>query len=369
MAGSEPLSFTPLDSWLPLYQNLLIVAGPCSVENLHQLKTTAKELAMLKQVPVLRAGVWKPRSRPGNFEGVGEEALPWLQEIKKETGQRIAVEVAQPRHAELCLKHDVDILWLGARTSVNPFMVAEIARAIKGTGIAMMIKNPVSPDLQLWIGSIERIFQAGSNKIIAIHRGFHGYHKSRYRNIPLWSIPLTLKKELPGIPVICDPSHIAGDRRWIKEIAQKAMALRMDGLMIESHHKPEHALTDPIQQITPAELQTLLKQVIPAEKKDQTEKQLAELRALIDDKDHELLELLAERLQMVEEIGIIKKDNKISILQPERKNDISTDRKEKGTALGLKTEFVDKLFSILHQESVNIQQSIQKKEKNRPIDH
>ncbi len=360
MARSEPLPFTPLDAWLPLYRNLLIVAGPCSVENRHQLETTAKELAQLKRVPVLRAGVWKPRSRPGHFEGVGAEALPWLQEIKKETGLKIAVEVAQPRHAELCLKHDVDILWLGARTSVNPFMVAEIARAIKGSGVAMMIKNPVSPDLQLWVGSIERIFLAGSNKIIAIHRGFHGYHKSRYRNIPLWNIPLTLKKELPGIPVICDPSHIAGDRRWIKEIAQKAMALKMDGLMIESHHKPEHALTDPMQQITPAELKTLLNQLLTPEKKDEPEKYLAELRALIDDKDNELLELLVERFQLVEEIGIIKKKKKISILQPDRKNDISTDRREKGTTLGLNPDFIDQLLTILHKESVKIQQTINK---------
>lgn len=360
MARSEPLPFTPLDSWLPLYENLLFVAGPCSVENHHQLKTTAKEIADLKKVPVLRAGVWKPRSRPGHFEGVGAEALPWLQEIKKETGLKIAVEVAQPHHAEQCLKHDIDILWLGARTSVNPFMVAEIARAIKGSGVAMMIKNPVSPDLQLWIGSIERIFQAGSNKIIAIHRGFHGYHKNRYRNIPLWNIPIDLKKELPGIPVICDPSHIAGDRRWIWEIAQKALSLKMDGLMIESHHKPEHALTDPLQQITPSELKTLLLLLLSPENIKKPEMQLAELRALIDDKDLEILELLTERLQFVKEIGIIKKEKKISILQSERKNYIFIDRRDKGTALGLNPDFVDQLLIILHKESVKIQQTINK---------
>ncbi len=364
MSGYAFLPFVPLDTWLPLHRKRLIVAGPCSVENRTQLVATAKEIAQLNVVPVLRAGVWKPRSRPGHFEGVGAKALPWLQEIKKETGLKIAVEVAQPGHVELCLKHDIDILWLGARTSVNPFMVAEIAQAIKGSGIAMMVKNPVSPDLQLWIGAIERIYQAGSNKVIAIHRGFHGYHKSRYRNIPLWHIPLSLKKELPGIPVICDPSHIAGNRRWVGEVAKKATTLHMDGLMIESHYKPDQALTDPAQQVTPSELKTLLDKIEETEHLDKPQKLLEELRALIDDKDHELLELLAERMQLVEEIGIIKNKNKISILQHERKNDISTDRREKGTALGLNPDFIDQLLTILHKESVKIQQTTPKGEQN-----
>lgn len=360
MSGTAQLSFVPLDAWLPLYHNFLVVAGPCSVENREQLETTAKGLAQLKMVPVLRAGVWKPRSRPGHFEGIGAAALPWLQEIKNETGQQVAVEVAQPGHAELCLKHDIDILWLGARTSVNPFMVAEIAEAIKGTGIAVMIKNPVSPDLQLWIGAIERICKAGTNKIIAIHRGFHGYHKSRYRNIPLWNIPLTLKKELPGIPVICDPSHIAGNRKWIGEVAEKAIALNMDGLMIESHYKPDQALTDPLQQITPEELHGLLNNLLAPRQKEEPDRMLEKIRTLIDDKDHELLELLAERMCLVEEIGIIKNEIKTSILQPGRKNEITTDRKEKGVSLGLKPGFVDKLLTLLHQESVLIQQRLKK---------
>lgn len=356
MAGNSSLPFLPLESWLPLNHDLLIVAGPCSVESRNQLDATARELARLNVAPVLRAGVWKPRSRPGHFEGVGAKALPWMQEIRKETGLRIAVEVAQPGHAELCLKHDIDILWLGARTSVNPFMVDEIAQAIKGTGVAMMIKNPVSPDLQLWIGAIERICLAGSKKIIAIHRGFHGYHKNRYRNIPLWNIPLSLKKELPEIPVICDPSHIAGNRKYIREVAEKALALRMDGLMIESHHNPALALTDPMQQITPDALKRLLDNLLCEEGKRTPEKLLEKIRALIDDKDHELLELLAERMQLVGEIGIIKNKIKTSILQPERKKKISADRLEKGTALGLNPDFIDELLTVLHRESVSIQE-------------
>ena len=357
MSGASHLSFTPLDVWLPLYKNKLIVAGPCSVENKQQLETTARELAKLEMVSVLRAGVWKPRSRPGHFEGVGAEALRWLQKIKKETGLRIAVEVAQPAHVEQCLKHDIDILWLGARTSVNPFMIAEIAQAIKGTGIAVMIKNPVSPDLQLWIGAIERIYQAGSEKIIAIHRGFHGYHKNRYRNIPLWDIPLSLKKELPAIPVVCDPSHIAGNRKWIEEVAEKALTLEMDGLMIESHHNPAVALTDPMQQITPGALKKLIDKLLNGEKYIKPEKLIERIRTLIDDKDHELLELLAERMQLVREIGIIKSKNKTNIIQPERKRKISADRLEKGTIMGLNSDFIDKLLTIMHRESVLIQES------------
>lgn len=355
----------PLADWLTLYQGLLLVAGPCSVESRQQLLVTARQLAATGKVSLLRAGVWKPRSRPGQFEGRGAEALPWLQEIKKETGLPVAVEAARPSHAELCLQHGVDVIWLGARTTVNPFMVQEIANAIKGTGLPVMIKNPVCPDLRLWMGAIERIMLAGSQKIVAIHRGFQTHEKKIYRNIPLWDIPMALKNKMPQLPVICDPSHIAGDVQWIRELAEKSLAMKMNGLMIETHYRPEEALTDPLQQMTPAAYHDLVNRLSDnvATHAD-TPDRLENLRNQIDDCDCHLLELLACRLSLSKQAGKVKKQQGAEILQPRRKHDLFHDRQAKAKALGLCPTFVNDFMTLLHEESVSVQSEDAAKDKN-----
>ncbi len=346
----------PLAEWLPLYQGLLVVAGPCSVESREQLATTAKQLADTGTVSVLRAGVWKPRSRPGCFEGRGAVALPWLRDIKAETGLPVAVEVARPGHAELCLKHDVDMFWLGARTTVNPFMVQEIAQVISGTGMPVMIKNPVCPDLRLWIGAIERIMQAGTQKIIAIHRGFQTGRTSLYRNDPMWDIPVALQQEMPQLPVICDPSHIAGDVRWIAEVANKALPLQMQGLMIETHFNPSEALTDPLQQMKPMELTILLEKLLKTINTDvPAEDQLERLRRQIDEQDQQLLEKLACRLALSRPTGMVKRQLGAEIIQPRRQKDLFQDRRKRAEALGMSPDFVERFFTLLHDESVAVQ--------------
>ncbi len=345
----------PLKEWMPLHQGKLFIAGPCSVESRSQLATTAKEIASNGIVKVLRAGIWKPRSRPGKFEGIGEKALPWLSEISNETGMLTAVEVARPDHVHHCLKHKVDILWLGARTTVNPFMVQEIADAIKGSDVAVMIKNPVTPDLRLWIGAIERILLAGTQKIIAIHRGFYSHHQTLYRNPPLWEIPLELKKEWPFLPLICDPSHIAGNRQYLTEVAVQALQLSMDGLIIEVHHQPDKALTDPFQQLSPAELDELLHLLLSNITDAEYQQPLDHLRRKIDDNDMQLLAQLGSRMQLVQEIGVLKKKQDEAIVQPERQQQLIADRLSKARALGLRPLFVEKLFTLLHREAVTIQ--------------
>ena len=352
----EPKRLFPLSTWLPLHRKRLFIAGPCAVESHQQLFKTAHGIAAAGIVSVLRAGVWKPRSRPGQFEGKGQEALPWLQEIKQQTGLMIAVEVAQPTHAELCMENGVDMLWLGARTSVNPFMVQEIANSIRGTGVPVMIKNPVCPDLGLWVGAVERIVEAGTHKVIAIHRGFKIHHKSSWRNIPLWDIPLALRREIPGIPILCDPSHIAGNRAYIAQVAQNALALDMEGLMIEAHHNPEGALTDQKQQITPEVLNKLLQKLTKSKPYQQIGIKLENLRNLIDDKDYQILELLAERLTLAKEIGILKKETQTPVIQAERQQIILKDRLLKAKSLGINETFIKQLMDLLHSESVKTQE-------------
>ncbi len=348
--------FVPLADWLSLHQGLLLVAGPCSVESFDQLQNTARQLAHTGLVSVLRAGVWKPRSRPGQFEGVGSEALPWLSRIRAGTGLPVAVEAARPDHAELCLEHGIDIIWLGARTTVNPFMVQEIANAIRGTGMPVMIKNPVSPDLRLWTGAIERILMAGSNKIIAIHRGFQTHQKTVYRNIPIWEIPLGLKAVMPDLPLICDPSHIAGDKRWIAEVAKQSMHLQMDGLMTETHYKPSEARTDPEQQITPGEFRDLVERLLKWKGSETgMSHSLESLRREIDECDQKLLELLASRLSLSREAGRIKRKQGADILQPGRQQDLFADRQQRARVLGLDPGFVERLLTLLHEESVAVQ--------------
>ena len=335
--------------------NRLYIAGPCSVESRNQLEETAEGIAKTDKVPILRAGVWKPRSRPGQFEGRGTEAFSWLKQIRNNTGLRIAVEVARPDHAIQCLEHEVDIIWLGARTTVNPFMVQEIADAISGTGIPVMIKNPVSPDLRLWIGAIERILMAGSNKLIAIHRGFKTHKRSVYRNIPLWDIPLELRREIPDLPLICDPSHISGNTALLEEVARQALTLSMNGLMVEVHHHPEKALTDPEQQITPGTLDKMLSRLSDIPHRQKIAETLDDLRRHIDENDHELLALLAHRMGLSRQIGELKKLRNEEIVQPDRLKDLFSDRRIKGKILGIDQRFLERFLHLLHEESVRIQ--------------
>ncbi len=364
---SSNIEILPLKEWFPLGNFPLIISGPCSAESPGQLMDTALEVAKIPQVKVLRAGIWKPRTRPGEFEGVGEKGLKWLQEVKKATGLLTTVEVAEPGHVELALKYDVDILWLGARTVVNPFSVQAITRALKGTHIPVMVKNPVSPDLKLWVGAIERVYSAGINKIIAIHRGFHYFNKSPFRNAPMWEIPIELKRTIPNIPIVVDPSHICGRRSLLQEISQKALDLEMDGLMIESHINPDIAKTDAAQQVNPQDLKKLLESLVVRERQGTPEFQnkLEELRTEIDKLDGELLEILAKRMEIINEIGDYKTENDITILQMKRWAGIIEDRLSIGTYLGLDKEFLLNLLKLIHTESIKKQEERFKQQNKR----
>jgi len=364
---SSNIEILPLKAWLPVGKSPLIISGPCSAESREQLLATAKAIAKIPQVNVLRAGLWKPRTRPGEFEGVGEEGLKWLFEAKRATGLMTTVEVAEPAHVELALKYSVDILWLGARTVVNPFSVQAIAEALKGTHIPVMVKNPVSPDVKLWTGAIERIYQAGITKIMAIHRGFHYFKKSPFRNAPMWEIPIELKRIIPNIPIIVDPSHICGKRSLLQEISQKALDLEMDGLMIESHINPAEAKTDADQQVNPADLKKLLDNLVVRSRQGGPEFQskLEELRTEIDKLDGELLEILAKRMEIINEIGDYKIENDITILQMKRWAGIIEDRLSIGTHLGLDKDFLLNLLKLIHTESIKKQEKRFKQ--NKPL--
>jgi len=355
---SSNIEIVGLKDWFPLEDYPLIISGPCSAESREQLLSTAKEIAKIPQIKVLRAGLWKPRTRPGDFEGVGEEGLEWLLDAKHATGLMTTVEVAEPAHVELALKYDVDILWIGARTVVNPFSVQAIAEALKGKNIPVMVKNPISPDLKLWVGAIERIYSAGINKIIAIHRGFHYFNKSPFRNAPMWEIPIELKRTLPNLPIIVDPSHICGRRSLLQEISQKAFDLEMDGLMIESHIDPDNALTDAAQQIKPVGLKQLLDRLVIRKRDGDPEFQskLEGLRTEIDKLDGEMLEILAKRMDIINEIGDYKIEKNITILQIKRWAGIIEDRLAIGTNLGLDKEFLLKLLKLIHTESIKKQE-------------
>ncbi|HSV87779.1 MAG TPA: chorismate mutase, partial [Bacteroidales bacterium] len=318
MSPSEILRVRPISNWLRTVRHPFVISGPCSAENQKQVLETALGLASTGLVSVLRAGVWKPRTRPHSFEGKGEEALQWLIEARDATGLPVAVEVASPTHIELCLKYDIDMVWIGARTSVNPFSVQEIADALFGTELPVLVKNPVNPDIKLWIGAIERIYQAGIDQIIAVHRGFNTYDDSVFRNAPLWEIPIELKRIFPGLPIICDPSHIAGTRRLLLQVAQHAMDLDFDGLMLESHCNPELALTDADQQLTPEGLLELVNNLVLRRSgcvKGEPTRQLETYRRHIDEIDRNILYFLSKRMEMVEKIGELKKENNITILQ------------------------------------------------------
>lgn len=350
----------PLKSWLPSEFLPLVIAGPCSAESEEQVMKTAFDLAKIPQVKVFRAGIWKPRTRPSSFEGVGKKGLKWLRKVKHETGLMTMVEVANPGHVREALENSVDILWIGARTVVNPFSVQEIAEAITGTDVPVMIKNPLNPDIKIWLGALERINQAGIRKLAAIHRGFSFFTRSPYRNAPMWEIPIELKTLCPDLPVIADPSHICGETTMLFPVSQKALDLEMNGLMIESHYNPEEALTDKEQQITPSQLQELISKLVIRKEHGSVEfeNKLEKLRSEIDKIDEELIDILARRMSIVEEIGKYKKENKITILQLKRWNYIIRDRVNNGVKLGLSREFLLKLLEALHEESIQRQTEV-----------
>lgn len=338
----------------------VIIAGPCSAESEQQVFETAKALKEAG-VEVLRAGIWKPRTRPGTFEGVGSEGLHWMQRVQKELGMKISTEVANVKHVYEALKAGVDMLWIGARTTANPFAMQEIADALKGTDIPVLVKNPVNPDVELWIGALERLNMAGLKKIGVIHRGFSTYGKHKYRNIPQWQLPIEIKRRFPDMLMICDPSHISGKREYIHEISQQAMDLGFDGLIIESHICPEIALSDAAQQVTPISLDEILSKLVirdvDSENLDYKEN-IDELRARIDEIDGELLDLLASRMKVADEIGRYKKQNNITILQPDRWDKILAKVFVKGEEKSLDNEFLEKIFKAIHQASIDRQTKI-----------
>jgi chorismate mutase len=351
-----------LNTWLediaPEYP--LMIAGPCSAETEEQVLTTARGLVD-ERVQVFRAGVWKPRTRPGNFEGHGEKALPWLKKVKEETGMKIAIEIANAQHAELALKYDIDILWIGARTSVNPFAVQEIADAIKGSGKVILIKNPVNPDLSLWIGAVERFHQVGMTDIGVIHRGFSTFRPGAFRNDPQWQIALDFKNRYPNIPMILDPSHICGRRDCIYETAQMGLDLQYQGFMIESHHNPDEAWSDAKQQVTPKRLKEIIDQLCLRKQGFQDPEVINQLdfyRNQINHLDDELLQLLAERMKVAEKIGEIKRDKNVSVLQTDRWQEIMQKALTKSQTLDLSERFIDRLFKAIHQESIEKQEKI-----------
>ncbi|MCG6912561.1 bifunctional 3-deoxy-7-phosphoheptulonate synthase/chorismate mutase type II [bacterium BMS3Abin03] len=355
------LNITPIEEWFPGKGKPRLISGPCSAENEKQLLSTATELAKTGNVHLIRAGIWKPRTRPGTFEGVGEKGLKWLQKVKSQTGLPVTTEVANVKHVELCLKYGIDILWIGARTSVNPFSVQEIADALRGTDIPVMVKNPMNPDLQLWIGALERINDAGITKLCAVHRGFSTFDRSPFKNTPMWEIPIELKTMCSSLPIFCDPSHIAGNRELIPMISQKAMDLDMDGLMIECHFSPQSALSDSKQQVTPSQLTKIIDELIIRESKitnKQFENQLEQLRTTIDEIDEEIIQGISLRMNIAERIGEYKKENKVTILQINRWEDIVNKRLSEGLALGLSENFVKGFLKLVHEESIRRQAEV-----------
>jgi len=355
------LNIQPLDTWITATKEPLLIAGPCSAETEDQLVATAHLLKNTGRVTALRAGIWKPRTRPGEFEGIGSIGLEWLKRAKAETGLPTAVEVATAKHVEEALKAGVDILWVGARSTANPFTVQEIADALKGVDIPVMVKNPVNPDISLWIGALERINNAGITKLAAIHRGFSSYEKSAFRNEPMWDIAIHLKTLAPHLPLICDPSHISGNRDLIGYVSQKALDLDMQGLMIESHIDPSVAWTDAKQQVTPSALADLIDHLTlrkPETSNEQVNDKLGELRNSIDKIDDLIIQKIAERMKIAEQIGTYKKDNNITILQVGRWDEILTKRVNYGKALKLSPDFTEKLLELLHSESIRKQTEV-----------
>ncbi len=335
----------------------IVIAGPCSVESREQLREATEVLGQMPEVTMIRAGVWKPRTRPGGFEGLGEPALRWMQELSAEFGVSYCCEVARPEHVALCQQYGISAVWLGARTTGNPFMVEEICQALRGSDMQVMVKNPTSPDVSLWLGAIERLQATGIERISAVHRGFAMYNNRGYRNAPLWEVVLELRRKVPEVPVLCDPSHIGGRRELVAPLAMAARQLDYDGLMVEMHPHPEAALTDAAQQLSPADLRTLLDSYLapPAAADAASDPRLTPLRQQIDDVDHELLTLLSRRMELSRNIAAVKRDRGMTVYQSKRWNDVVADRLQLAQTLGLDAGFTRDLLEKIHAESVRVQ--------------
>lgn len=349
-------------TWLDAFQleHPLVIAGPCSAETEQQVLQIAHELKD-SDVSIFRAGIWKPRTRPGGFEGVGAIGLKWLQKAKKETGLLMATEVATAAHVQLALEHDIDVLWIGARTTVNPFAVQEVADALKGTDKIVLLKNPVNPDLSLWLGGLERLAQAGIEKLGVIHRGFSTYEKTKYRNYPEWQIPIELQSRFPDLPLICDPSHITGKRDMIQEVSQQALDLNFDGLIIESHCSPDDAWSDAAQQITPEVLKNMFVELRVrklSDDNDDFKRKMNNYRTQIDDFDKKLIDILGNRMSVADEIGRLKKERNVAILQNKRWHEILEKMVIDGGGKGLSEEFIIQIFKAIHQESISHQEKV-----------
>ena len=341
----------------------LMIAGPCSAETEDQVMAVARQLAAMG-IRVFRSGIWKPRTRPNAFEGVGSEGLAWLRRVKEETGMKTAIEVANVKHVYEALKNGVDVLWIGARTTANPFAVQEIADSLRGVDVTVLVKNPVNPDVELWIGALERVNTAGITHLGAIHRGFSSYGKSDYRNDPHWQIPIELRRRIPGLPVINDPSHICGKRAMIMDMCQTAIDLDFDGLIVETHCDPDSAWSDAAQQVTPQHLEYIIGNLVLRRQDVAFENAvtLEELRLQIDKLDDEVLQVMEQRMNISEKIGMFKKVNNITILQSNRWNELLKKRLNVGLSKGLSVEFVQKIYSAIHEESIQHQKSVMDRE-------
>lgn len=348
----QPLNLKGIDN----NQRPLVIAGPCSAETEEQVLSTATQLAA-NGIKIFRAGVWKPRTKPGGFEGNGPAALPWLKRVKEETGMLVSTEIATAKHVEAALEAGIDLLWVGARTTANPFAVQEIADSLKGVDIPVLVKNPVNPDLELWIGALERLNGAGIKRLGAIHRGFSSYDKKIYRNLPMWHIPIELRRRIPALPIVCDPSHIGGKRDLVAPLCQQAMDLGFNGLIVESHCNPDAAWSDASQQVTPDVLNYILNLLVIREGGLSTEN-LNELRRQIDECDNEIIEILAKRMRIAREIGQYKKEHNVTILQTDRYNEILDKRGAQGALCGIGSDCIRHIFEQIHEESVRQQMEI-----------
>ncbi|AGW86098.1 Phospho-2-dehydro-3-deoxyheptonate aldolase [Blattabacterium sp. (Nauphoeta cinerea)] len=346
-------------SWIDKWNQPFILSGPCSAENEQQILETANRLNS-SYVQAFRAGIWKPRTKPNNFEGIGKKGLEWLHKVKNNTGLMVATEVANAEHVKLSISFGIDILWIGARSTASPFTIQEIADALEGANNKIiLVKNPIHPDMELWIGALERLLRKGIRKLGVIHRGFYTYKNSKYRNQPNWNLLLNFRSLLPRIPILCDPSHICGNKEGILDIAKKAYHFQYEGLMIESHCDPDHAWSDAQQQITPENLLEMLKELTYIEKCDQkSERHLDSFRILIDELDENIIALLAERMNISKKLGSLKKSSDIAIFQPRRWKDIMKKYLNLGKSLGISEEFIEGIFKLLHQESIKIQNQI-----------
>lgn len=351
------LSLLPLQLPQSALRPHLVIAGPCAAETEEQVMDVARALAA-DGCRIFRAGVWKPRTKPGTFEGKGTIALPWLQRVKEETGMLLATEVATPEHVEQCLRHGIDLLWVGARTSANPFAMQALADALRGTDIPVLVKNPVNPDIELWMGALERLDQAGVRRLGAIHRGFCSYGEKLYRNTPMWPIPIELRRRCPSMPILCDPSHIGGNRALIAPLSQQAMDLRFDGLVVECHCHPDEAWSDARQQITPDSLHQVLASLVVRNPKGQEGDQLQHLRGDIDEIDRQLVDLLGQRMSVCREMGRYKKERGITVLQADRYKSLLRERMEEAKRCGLSPDAVARFFELIHEESIRQQLAI-----------